>query len=138
MKKLLLIAFFLLIAGISYSQESSSNTVFTVGHTFQNDISLSIGGKAFAGKDLIIAYDHTHNFATKCQSNYINIGIGNDKQIILIKYGAATKPYEGTHIHYTDYGVEYLWVYRTEGHNLLYGLSYTKENGFGVKAGLLF
>lgn len=137
MKKLLLIAFFLLIAGISYSQESP-NTVFTVGHTFKNDISLSIGGKAFAGKDLIIAYDHTHNFATKCQRNYINIGIGNDKQIILIKYGAATKPYEGTHIHYTDYGIEYLWVYRRNDRNLLYGLSYTKENGFGLKAGLLF
>jgi len=111
MKKVLLLAFFLLIAGISYSQESP-NTVFTVGHTFQNDISLSIGGKAFAGKDLIIAYDHTQNFATKCQGNYINIGIDNDKQIILLKYGAATKPYEHSHIHYTNYGIEYLWVYK--------------------------
>jgi hypothetical protein len=137
MKRIILIVFFLLFAGISYSQESPG-TLITVGHTFQNDISISIGGKVFRDKDIIVAYDHTQNFATKCQSNYINIGIGNDKQIVLFKYGAATKPYEHTHIHYTDYGVEYLWVYRIESRNLLYGLSFTRENGFAIKAGLAF
>ena len=138
MKKFLLIFSFLLAPLLSFSQEKLPNTLFTIGHSFKNDISFSIGGKTFEGKDLYISYDHSHNFNTKHQSNYINIGIGNQKQIIAFKYGAITIPYEHSHIHHTDYGIEYLWIYPRNDRNWAYGLSYTKWNGFGVKLGILF
>lgn len=138
MKKSVLIITFLFASLFAFSQEKSANTLFTIGHTFKNDISLSIGGKVDKDKDLYISYDHSHNFDTKHQGNYIAIGIGNQRQIIAFRYGAITMPYEGSHIHKTDYGIEYLWIYPRTDRNLAYGLSYTKHMGFGIKAGLLF
>lgn len=139
MKKLLLILFFLLFAGISYSQDKPFNTVFTVGHSFQDDISFSIGGRASADRDLFITYDHMHSFATKHQANYIGIGLGNHKQIILFKYGVTTEPYEDSHIHFNDYGAELLWIFENlSKRELCYGLAVTKRTGIGIKIGLVF
>jgi hypothetical protein len=136
MKKLLLIVFFLLFAGISYSQDKPFNTVFTVGHYFQNDISLSVGGR-FA-KDVYVTYEHGHKFDSVLQYNYIGIGLANDKSIALLKWGAKTEPYGSTHINYTDYGVEYLWIDRYMEKNICYGLTITKRNAIGFKIGLFF
>ena len=138
MKKSLVTLVFLFTSLLTFSQEKLPNTLFTVGHTFNNDISLSIGGRTFKGKDLFISYDHLYNLNTKLQANYINIGIGNHKQIIACRYGAVTEPYEHSHIHHTDYGIEYLWIYPKYERNLVYGLTYTKKKGFGIKLGILF
>lgn len=138
MKKLLLIAAFLLSGILCFAQEKPFNTVLTIGHTFHNDISFSVGGRFNKVKNLTVTYDHGYNFDTRLPYNYIGIGAGSEKSIVLFKFGAKTEPYEFTHINYTDYGIEYLWIDKTMGRNFCYGLTMTRRNGVGVKIGIVF
>jgi hypothetical protein len=135
MKTLLLITTFLLFSFISFAQvksEKQYNTTFNVGYSFNNNISISVGGRFY--KSIYLDLDHYINTYRGLQSNYIGIGVGNKKNIIKLKLGVTTKPMGNTHINYTDYGIEYDWFYDNK---YTYGLAITNLNGIQFKLGFV-
>jgi hypothetical protein len=137
MKKILLSLAFLIITTFCVAQVDYFNTILTIGHNFDNDISLGIGGRFW--KDTYLIYEHGHNFTTRLQYNYISFGNGTCKSLALLKIGAKTEPFKSTQLNYFDYGVEYLWVLEKNlKKKICYGLDLTKKNGVGFKVGLIF
>ncbi len=136
MKKLFLIIALLISSVLCSGQSKLPNTVLTVGHSFKNDISFSVGGRF--SKGIYATYEFNHNCKSDLQASYVGIGLGSDKSIALFKFGAKTEPYESTHINYTDYGIEYLWIDKYMERQICYGLTVTKRNGVGFKIGLVF
>jgi len=136
MKKILLIIAFLIASALVYSQNSKENTIITLGHYFNDDYSFSLGGRFC--KDVYATYEHNYDFKTQLQSNYIGLGLKADKSIVFVKWGAKTEKEGTTHTNYTDYGIEYIWIFSKYEREFLYGLTLTKRNGVGFKLGLLF
>jgi len=131
MKRLILILLFCLGTLIAYNQDLKPKTLTTVGYSFSNELSVSIGGTYI--KNVFVGLDHYRNLNTKLQSNYLNIGVHNDKAFVFIKYGVKTLPYNHSHINKIDYGVEYLWMFDQKW---CYGLAFTKLSGIQFKLGL--
>jgi len=131
MKRLILILLFCLSTLIAYNQDLKPKTLTTVGYSFTNELSVSIGGTYI--KNVYVGLDHYQNLSTKHQSNYLGVGLYTDKAYVIIKYGVKTLPYDHTHIHKMDYGVEYLWMFDKKW---CYGLAFTKQSGIQFKLGL--
>lgn len=133
MKKLILILLVFVLPFMTYGQESKPyNTVLNFGYSLKDDISVSIGGRFH--KNFYVNLDHCMNLNTHLQSNYIGFGLGNDKAIVMIKFGSKTEPYGSTHINKTDYGIEYMWFYNPK---YTYGLGITKHTGIQLKLGFV-
>lgn len=131
MKKLIFIIMLLLYPLVTFGQDKKQyNTICNVGYSFNNNLSLSIGGRFY--KSLYINLDHYINLSSKYQSNYIGFGLGNEKNIVLLKYGVKTETLGYSHINKMDYGIEYNWFYDKK---YTYGLAFTKHNGIQFKLG---
>lgn len=146
MKRTLTIFFVLTIFTNILIAQEQPKTIVSVGNSFDNDISLSIGGTVKNNYVSTVEFHKwfypTDSKVSKWCFSYGIVGIKSNSSIGLLKIGGMFVKSEdeyGDYIYksYFDWGAEYLLM--SEGNKpILYGLSYMKYSGLSIKFGLIF
>lgn len=134
MKKLSFLFITLLFSIALLGQEKK--TIFSLGHSFNKDFSISIGS-GFSDKSVSLIEYHKWFVPEKIWSISYGMGFKSSSNMALIKIGGIFYDRQGEKESKLDWGAEYYLISDTKI-PLLCGLSYMKYGGLTIKIGLIF